>query len=42
MQTLKSKKLMTQTMAYSVHGHISYILEANSKRPIREKIIVIL
>ena len=20
-------------MAYSIHGHISYILEANSKRP---------
>ena len=24
-------------MAYSIHGHISYILEANSKRPIRKK-----
>ena len=24
-------------MAYSIQGHISYILEANSKRPIREK-----
>ena len=25
------------TMAYLIHSHISYILEANSKRPIREK-----
>ena len=24
-------------MAYSIHSHISYILEANSKRPIRKK-----
>ena len=25
-------------MAYSIHGHyIPYILEANSKRPVREK-----
>ena len=24
-------------MAYSIHGHISYILETNSKRPIRAK-----
>ena len=24
-------------MAYSIHGHISYILEANSKKPIWEK-----
>ena len=24
-------------MAYSIHGYISYILEANSKRPIKEK-----
>ena len=24
-------------MTYSIHGHISYILEVNSKRPIREK-----
>ena len=25
--------LNTQHMAYSIHGHISYILEASSKRP---------
>ena len=24
-------------MAYSIHGHISYILEANSKKPIKKK-----
>ena len=24
-------------MTYSIRGHISYILETNSKRPIREK-----
>lgn len=24
-------------MTYTIHAHISYILEANSKRPIREK-----
>ena len=24
-------------MAYSIHGHISYILETNSNRSIREK-----
>ena len=27
-----------QCMAYSIHGHISYILGVNSKRPIREKV----
>ena len=25
------------SMTYSTHGHISYILAANSKRPIRKK-----
>ena len=25
-------------MTYSIHGHISYILETNSKRPILEKV----
>ena len=29
--------LTIPTMAYSIHSHISYILEANSKKPIREK-----
>ena len=24
-------------MAYLIHGHISYIFEVNSKKPIREK-----
>ena len=24
-------------MAYSIHGHVSYILEANSKMSIRQK-----
>ena len=24
---------ISPTMAYSIHGHISYILESNSKRP---------
>ena len=28
---------MEYGLQYSIHGHISYILEANSKRPIREK-----
>ena len=29
--------LISISMAISIHGHISYILEANSKRPIRKK-----
>ena len=28
---------INHTMAYSIHGHISYILETNSKSPIRKK-----
>lgn len=26
-----------EVMAYLIHGHISYIFEVNSKKPIREK-----
>ena len=34
---LERMKSMLSNMAYSKHGHISYILEANSKGFIKEK-----
>ena len=35
---LKSSWNIAQTMFYSLHGHIFYILEANSYRSIRTKV----
>ena len=31
------RESVATTMTYSIHGHISYILGANSKRAIRKK-----
>ena len=32
-----NSSVIGRNMAFSIHNHISYILEANSKSPIRKK-----